>query len=202
VKHVTTQGEITMNRLKTMKTFTCSRPFCCLSIALVTLTMLFATTGATAGCGDLMGARLGIVPKMPFLTQPESGVGQTSSDASIVGLWHVTYMSGGQLFYEAFDQWHSDGTEFENANVPSVFGNICLGVWTLTDKGTIHLNHIGWNFDSNGNSIGTFTLTETNVVLAGGNGYRGTFDYKVFDVNGNLLMEQKGTQTATRITVH
>jgi hypothetical protein len=33
----------------------------------------------------------------------------------IVGLWGVVYTAGGELFNQSIDQWHSDGTEFENA---------------------------------------------------------------------------------------
>jgi hypothetical protein len=137
---------------------------------------------------------------MPFLE--DQGSGGSSSNGSIVGLWHVTYTSGGQLFYEAFDEWHSDGTEFENANVPPTLGNVCFGVWRQTQAGAVELSHIGWSFDENGNSIGTFTIRETNVVLPDGNRYHGTFDYKAYDVNGNLQFEATGTQTATRITVN
>jgi hypothetical protein len=78
-------------------------------------------------------------------------------------------------------------------------GNVCVGIWKHKGQ-TIVLNHIGWNFDMSGNSIGTFTLTENNIVGAGGNTYNGTFDYKVFDVDGNLIQEITGTQTVTRIS--
>jgi hypothetical protein len=35
-----------------------------------------------------------------------------------------------------------------------------------------------------------------------GDSYKGTFDYKIYDVDGNLLQELTGTQTAVRITVN
>jgi hypothetical protein len=159
--------------------------------------LLFITTPANASCGDPGKAKSGIVTPLPFLRQANAA--PNSSSASIVGVWHVTYtMSDGGMFYEAFDIWHSDGAEFEVANLPPAAGNVCMGVWTKAGP-AIQLDHIGWAFDMNGNSIGTFTLTEENVV--NGNTYTGTFDYKAYDVNGNPIPDQevKGTLKATRI---
>jgi len=170
-------------------------------MALVGLSVLFASAGARAACGSPARLGSGMAPRMPFLAQMTGGVSQAGSSSSIVGLWHVSYVSDGALFYEAFDQWHSDGTEFENAYAIPTEGNVCEGVWKQIAPRTIKLNHIGWNFDADGNPAGTFTLTEINAVSSDGASYKGTFDYKLFDVNGNLLDEIKGTQTASRITV-
>ena len=172
------------------------------AIALVAIGTLFVSVVANAACGDPTGAKSGLALKLPFLAQPLSESSQPNRKSSIVGLWHVTYDTGGQLFYESFDQWHRDGTELENPNLPPIGGSVCVGVWKLTSNGIVRLNHVGWNFDANGNSTGTFSLTERNVVSAGGNTYQGVFDYKAFDVDGNLLVEVKGTQTATRIKVN
>jgi len=169
-------------------------------LAVAGLSALFTSVGARAACGDPRAFSLFGAPKMPFLAQMAGEVSAADSN-SIVGLWHVTYESGGEEFYEAFDQWHSDGTEFENAYVIPTEGNVCEGVWKQVASHTIRLNHIGWNFDANGNPAGTFTLTETNFLSSDGASYKGTFDYKLFDVNGILQDEIKGTLTATRITV-
>jgi hypothetical protein len=162
-------------------------------LAATAAVMFFVATPANASCGDPGKAKSGVATTMPFLTQTNAGT--NSPKSSIVGLWHVTYTSEGQLFYEAFDLWHSDGTEFEVANLPPAEGNVCMGVWKQNGQ-TVELDHVGWAFDNNGNSIGTFTLTEKNVV--NGNTYTGVFDYKAFDVNGNLIQEVNGTLSATR----
>src|ERR1700690_2404654 len=47
----------------------------------------------------------------------------------IVGTWQVAYAAGGTVYGEAFIQWHSDGTEWENVDFPILGGNICLGSW-------------------------------------------------------------------------
>src|SRR5208283_1914257 len=143
--------------------------------------ILFVTVSATAACGDPRGSKAGVALHLPFLAQLNSGAGQGSN--SIVGLWHVTYMADGQFFFESFDMWHSDGTELENPNLPPAEGNVCVGVWKMIKPGIVQLNHIGWNFDINGNSTGTFTLTETNAVAPNGNTYQGKFDYKVYDLD-------------------
>ncbi len=36
------------------------------------------------------------------------------------GLWRVVYTAGGSTFNKTLDQWHSDGTEFENAWLPPI----------------------------------------------------------------------------------
>jgi hypothetical protein len=46
----------------------------------------------------------------------------------IVGTWLVNYGPVGQ----AFIQWHSDGTEWENITHPSIGGNVCMGSWVQT----------------------------------------------------------------------
>lgn len=68
-----------------------------------------------------------------------------NNDRSIVGMWRVFY--SGDLVYEAFDQWHSDGTEIEISNF---FGLSCQGVFKQRADGTVKLFHTGWNFDATG----------------------------------------------------
>lgn len=170
-----------------------------LLLALTVISMTFAATTANAACGHQDG-RSTIPLKLPVLAQPNA-VGP-AVNTSIVGLWHVTYTSQGQLFYEAYDQWHADFTEFENADLSAVEGNVCMGVWKKVGVRTVQLNHVGWNFDSNGIPNGTFTLTETNTVSTNGMSYHGSFDYKLFDANGNLIAEATGTLAATRITAN
>jgi hypothetical protein len=187
------------------------------SVVLVAMGMLLAATSARAACGDPPGLRAGFVPKLSILVQPGGGIAQSNAvasstlapgtvaadnNSSIVGLWHVLYTSGGQPLYESFDQWHSDGTELENPNLPPATGPLCVGVWKQTGPRTFRLHHVGWNFDPNGNFLGPFTLDETNVVDPHGQIYQGTFDLKFYDVNGNLVQEVAGTQRATRITVN
>jgi hypothetical protein len=188
------------------------RLFCRASVALSATGMLLAATSAVAACGDPMGFKPRIVPKLPALVQPggaelagqglEPEANDANSIASIVGLWHVTYTSGGETLYESFDQWHSDGTELENPNLAPATGPLCVGVWKRIGPRTFQLHHVGWNFDVNGNSLGTFTLDETNQVGPHGITYDGTFDLKFYDVDGKLVQAVTGTQTATRITIH
>ena len=49
---------------------------------------------------------------------------------------------------------------------------------------------------------GTFTLDETNTVSYDGKTYTGSFEFKTFDLNGNLGADVTGTIAATRITVN
>jgi hypothetical protein len=178
---------------------------------LAAMGILFAASSARAACGAPSGIKSGIIIKMPFLVQPagaedaqpawESRAETARNKNSIVGLWHVTYTAGGNPLYEAFDQWHGDGTELENPNLAPATGPLCVGVWKHAGPRTFRLHHVGWNFDANGNSLGIFTLKETNTLGPEGNSYQGTFRLTFFDVDGNIVDELTGTQKATRITV-
>ena len=176
------------------------------SVSFAAITLLFAATNVVAACGDPLGLKPAVVSKLPFLVQP-GATGQNhqmegpDNNTSIVGLWYVNYTSGGQPLYESFDQWHSDGTELENPNLAPATGPLCVGVWKQIGMRTFRLHHVGWNFDINGNSLGSFTLDETNKVDHRGKTYEGTFDLKFYDVDGSLVAEVTGTQSATRITV-
>jgi hypothetical protein len=88
----------------------------------------------------------------------------------IVGTWFVDYGPVGQ----AYIQWHSDGTEWENINHPTIGGNICTGSWVATGTWTYFRNHFGWIFDSTGTIAGYFNETETDTLSNDGNSYSGT----------------------------
>ena len=127
---------------------------------------------------------------------------EEDDNGSIVGLWHVRFLSGGVLYDEGFDQWHSDGSEILNDNgVPPAQGNVCLGVWKKVGSHTFKLKHPAWNWDANGNLIGTLIIRETVTLDAGGDSYQGTFKFDFYDVNGNLTSEVKGDLGAKRIRV-
>jgi hypothetical protein len=204
-----------MKRMKLMKDSLWNL-FPAASVTLAAMGMLFAATSARAGCGEQATRRGGVVTRAPFLAQlggrieqsnaqaiqgPEYGTDDRDNKDSIVGLWHVIYTADGQTLYESFDQWHSDGTELENPNLPPATGPLCVGVWKQVGLRTFRLHHVGWNFDINGNSLGSFTLDETNIVDPHGKTYQGTFDLRFYDVNGNPVQEVTGTQTAARISV-
>jgi hypothetical protein len=169
--------------------------------------LLFGATGANAACG-LTGTVTKSSIRLPMLAQAGNDQQEAlASDfgGSIVGLWHVVYTAGGSTFNETLDQWHSDGTEFENAWLPPDTGNICFGVWIKVAPRTVRLHHVGWLFTPGSTpptASGTFTLDETNVVSRDGKKYTGTFTFKTFDSTGAPTgIEVKGTMAATRITV-
>lgn len=114
----------------------------------------------------------------------------------IVGTWLVTY--AGVITGQAFIQWHSDGTEWENIDLPTLGGNICMGDWRVVDENHVRRSHVGWLF-SNGNPAGHFIWTETDEVARDGSWYHGTNYIRMYDVNGNQFLEGAGTSEATRI---
>jgi hypothetical protein len=150
-----------------------------------------------AGCNGLGGRDNGVKFPMPV---NDGAVGPNS----IVGLWHTAYTTGsGAPFGASLKEWHSDGTEVENVDHSAVIGNVCFGVWKQVDSRTVRLHHTGWTFDGNGNPTGSFTIDETDTIGPNGMSYSGTFDFKVFDTNGDYIpgTETTGTIAASRITV-
>ncbi|HET9743584.1 MAG TPA: hypothetical protein VFQ00_12600 [Terriglobales bacterium] len=178
------------------------------SLALLSLALLlFGSTRANAACGLAgAGSKNAIaVPAQAHAGDDQDGGFAPDFGSSIVGLWHVVYTAGGSVFNETLDQWHIDGTEFENAWLPPDTGNICFGVWKQVAARTVRLHHIGWLFTPGSappTASGTFTLDETNTLSRDGKTYTGTFTFKTFDSNGAPTgVEVTGTIAATRITV-
>src|SRR5206468_9663312 len=117
---------------------------------------------AQAGCVHRTKASSASSLSKPTKLPPSAALrgarGFHNSD-SIVGLWHVEHrLPDGSLYFESFEQYHSDGTEFEFANFNPILGDVCMGVFTPLDAKTVSLYHIGWTFDESGNPAGTFTL--------------------------------------------
>ena len=115
-----------------------------------------------------------------------------------VGTWLVSDTIEGSPFADAIIQWHGDGTEFENVNLPILGGNICLGEWLPIDNSHIRRKHMGWMV-SNGALIGYFTEVEIDTISPNGLSYYGTTEQKFFDVNGNPQGGVRGTSSATRL---
>jgi hypothetical protein len=126
-------------------------------------------------------------------------------DASIVGFWHVLFTSGGQVFDEGYDQWHSDGTEILNDTAPpqpaNGAGTICLGVYKKTGPRTYKLKHPFWSFDATGTLVGTGVILEVVTVDRTDNSYTGSFEFITYDHKGNVTSDTTGELKAERITV-
>ena len=128
--------------------------------------LLLAAPHARAACG-LSSIGQGSAIKLPMLGQAEAEAegewhGQTDS---IVGLWHVVYTAGGATFNETLDQWHSDGTEFENAFWRRRWVTSASRLeadWFSLGETPPHRLDIRWHRDDTAN--GTFTLDEMNTV--------------------------------------
>lgn len=117
--------------------------------------------------------------------------------AGIVGTWHVSYTVEGAPFADALIQWHGDGTEWENINLPVLAGNICLGSWKQIGEHRFFRHHIGWLY-ANGSLAGYFTENETDVVASDGASYSGTNEQKIY-ITGQPVQVVTGTSKATRI---
>lgn len=154
--------------------------------AVVALTLTGFT--AHASCSDPRSAAQHTVPMIV-------SHGEWRAHESIVGTWKVTYPNG-----SAFIQWHSDGTEWENINLPVLDGNLCMGSWEAVDRWHYTRNHYGWLYAS-GVVAGYFNETETDLLAADGNSYSGTNSTTFYDLNGKVTNGPfLGTSSAERIS--
>lgn len=166
---------------------------------------------AFAACGSPPTPTLGVGFSGPHAFETQTPAQETfpttkkDDDASIVGFWHVLFVSGGQVFDEGYDQWHSDGLEVLNDNALPVpangTGNVCLGVYKKTGPRTYKSKHPAWIFDATGTLVGTTVILETLIVDRSGNHYSGSFEWINYDLNGNVTSDTKGELKAERITV-
>jgi hypothetical protein len=171
---------------------------CCATIA-----MAFSYT-AHAGCFDTYGAKL--QPSLFIPSEYGSESFQFVSDddpRSIVGMWSVQYVSGGNVIDFGYAVWHADGTDFINSggHAPST-QNYCLGVWKKTAPFTYKLKHLVLSYDTSGNLDAHVILHETVVVSRTGTSYSGPFTIDVYALDGTTLLQHvAGEVTGTRITV-
>jgi hypothetical protein len=162
------------------------------------------SASAFASCGDVLSVMAGNagVAIQSHSAQPDAQVsGATGAHTSIVGLWHVLFTVNGQTIQEAFQLWNAGGTEVHNPNVDPRGGNVCLGVWKHAPHGTYKLAHRVWNYDTNGNFLGTINLSETLTVSSDGKTHSGTFALDFYDPTGKFLQEVDGNVAADRISV-
>jgi hypothetical protein len=168
----------------------------------VTLAALAAGTLAAEACNPMMNRDFGkhVAPtKLPAVMLARNNP-NAPARPSIVGLWHdVHTTSDGNLFFEGYDTWHSDGTEEELGNLPPATGAVCMGLWTQQGKSAQLVTHVDWLYDGSGNFVGTLNMTQANKVAKDGNSYSGPFDAKFYDPSGTMFMEVTGTTTADRL---
>ena len=125
-------------------------------------------------------------------------VAHASNKQSILGMWLVQYTSnaGGPVL-SAFIQWHKDGLEFEVAQFAP--GAMCQGTYKQASDGTYHDYHIAWTFDSTGAPSGWWDEVMVVTVSPDHQSYSGTYVRDFYDLNGQFLFEDTGTETATRL---
>jgi hypothetical protein len=175
----------------------------------VTSVLAVATPRAHAACitpdkGTKTAAARVIPPNFAGEAQA-AAVGANSADPYIVGFWNTTFFVGDTdaVWDQAFEQWHSDGTELAVDNaVPPSLGNVCVGVWKQVGR-TIKLLHYTWNWNPDGTKAGTFRLEMTVTVERGGREFAGTYVSDSFDVDGKRIPElhAEGVVSGVRITV-
>ena len=174
-------------------------------VKLATYIVLVAGLGASAfaSCGDSLSAMAAAAAAgQSHPTQPSIPSSQHNSDnKSMVGLWSIQFTIDGSTIQEAYQMWNAGGTEVHNPNVDPRAGNVCLGVWKRAGHGTYKLAHRVWNYDTNGNFLGTINLSETVTLATGGDSHSGSFTLDFFDPSGNFLTEVAGSVAGQRISV-
>jgi hypothetical protein len=161
--------------------------------------LMMVSVSVHASCADLVGGpSQGMAHPLTNLSQAQNEPRYDNAADNVVGTWHVIYSSNGAEYAQAFIQWHSDRTEWENINKPVLGGNICMGSWKPIDATHVSRNHYGWIFTS-GVVSNYFNETETDEVSRDGNSYRGTNVTNIYALDGTFLFAIEGTAKATRI---
>jgi hypothetical protein len=173
-----------------------------LSLTLVAAASALVLSGlsAQAGCADPRqpaGQQVKL-PAQLLQAMAQKQPARADAGGNVVGTWLVTYIVEGNPFGQAYIQWHDDGTEWENINLPISGGNICMGSWKKVDSKHVYRDHWGWLY-TNGDVSGYFNETETDQVSHGGT-YTGTNEQIGYDLNGNQLFDVTGTSSAVKIT--
>ncbi len=175
-----------------------------INLSACTVLAIGLSASAAASCGDslvaMAGAKAIVSPSIGNQLATAAAAGSTTH-SSIVGLWYVQFIVGGQTIQEAFQNWNRGGTEVHNPNVDPRSGNVCLGTWVRTPSGALKLAHRVWNYDTDGNFMGTIHLSETVCLSESGNVQTGSFKLDFYDASGNFVTEVAGNVTGQRIQV-
>jgi hypothetical protein len=201
------------------------------AFAAVMLALLFAAN-ASAQCGGSLqplGHHASWHPQYGHaglqLASFAKGDDRYDDDVSIVGFWHVKFVSdgvssgvpggipAGAPIDAGYSQWHSDGTEIMNSGhfAPNQ-SNFCLGVWERVGQRQYKLNHFATFWDPTkgpvgaagpaGELVGPANIRESITLVPNGETFAGTFTIDQYDENLNLLEHLQGKITATRINVN
>jgi hypothetical protein len=167
------------------------------------------SASAFASCGDTLVAMAAAAAAGHSQSGSQSGprqagvapVGNSPVNPSIVGLWQIRFIAGGQTIQEAYQAWNVGGTEIHNPNVDPRTGNICLGVWKRVAPQTYKLSHNVYSYDTNGNFQGKIHLSETLTLGDNGNTHSGPFALDFYDPAGNFEFEVTGDVVGERVSV-
>jgi hypothetical protein len=201
------------------------------TLGALVLALIFVTNSA-AQCGGVQvkwptHASLNSQPGQAKLLRAGLGSGASfeGGEASIVGFWHVKFVSDGittgippgvitkgMEIDAGYSQWHSDGTEFMNSGgrAPNTSA-VCLGVWEAVGPRKYLLNHFAAAWDPTKGTVGTAgpageligpTQIREEVTLAeNGESFSGFFTIDNYDESGTHLSHLEGAITGTRIHV-
>lgn len=150
--------------------------------------------------GSLMNQALAASMAQQSAQPDNQNAGGAPSAQALVGLWQETVTSGGQVIDQAFEVFHSDGTEAILDITPPAEENACFGVWVQSGPHTAKLKHPSWTFDANGNLTGTAVIRAT-ITLVNENKFTGTYTINFYDTSGNPTGQSSGGLQGTRITV-
>jgi hypothetical protein len=179
------------------------------TLAMVSLAMGLVTE-ASAGCANPPGFKAGAFQPISWQRTDEFGRGslllvadREDSVDGIVGFWSVKYvLPDGTVLDDAYQQWHSDGTEIHNSEGPAAQGNICLGIWKKTGRSHYKLNHFYLQSDPATDTLKYRIQIREEIDLdRNGDKHSGTFTIDGYDLEGNPAFHVQGTVLATRITV-
>ena len=137
---------------------------------------------------------------------------------SIVGFWHVKFISDGNNWGlppgvsfpqgseqdAGYSQWHGDGTEIMNSGGRApLTGSFCLGVWAQVGLREYTLNHFAIAWDPTGKVlIGPANIKEQVTLSRDGDSFSGPYAIEGYDESNDHIYHIEGTVYGTRVTVN
>jgi hypothetical protein len=120
----------------------------------------------------------------------------------LIGTWKVTVSPDGTPSFTAYNVFTFDGNsfEFDNSNPPAA-QTIAVGPWTSRGPNHYVFTEINQLFDDKGNYAGELKVRGAIELTGGGDTYKSTFSFDVFDPAGAVVFSGKGTATAKRVGV-
>ncbi len=102
--------------------------------------------------------------------------------------------------FNGFSLFHRGGTLSADNSTPVPTRGAAMGIWRRGTTGAYSANMVFMRFNADGSVAGTQKVERTLTLAPDGNNLSGTLKVNGYAVNGDLLAQTCGSETAVRVT--